>query len=171
MQPGFGFELQKLEHAFRYEASVVEFQATYGNDGGFTAIKSEIGFTAGNYDFSKTQFYFSRPMGNRMSSIVGLQHLDLDVDNTTSLMFGTTASLAFDVDVLALVFIDKDFMEGRLELARTFELSPRVDVEPNIDLRSYSNDAESVALELRLGYAATDRLKTYLDVFWFRVEM
>ena len=165
----FGLVLEKLEHLFRYDASTVEVEATYGNDDSFFAIKSENGFDSGSYDFSETQLYYTRSLGGRASGIVGARHLDLDSGGGTSPMVGVAAGLAFDIEILALAFFDDELTEGRFEVARTFELSPRMELEPKIEMRAYSNDAESVALELRLGYAATDCLKAYVGTSWFRV--
>lgn len=165
----FGVTLDKLEHLFDFDISVLEAEATYGSEDAFAALKVESAFLSGSYAASETQLYYSRSIGSRVSGIIGARHLDWTEGDGTSVMLGVSADLGWDIQVLALGYLDSDFTEGQLEFERPTALSAKIELQPKIELRAFSNDIELFTVEARLAYATTERLNTYVGFSWLRV--
>lgn len=168
-EPEFGLAIEKLEHLFEDSISVFEIEGTYGQDDSFFAMKVETEHEAVAYDASELQLYYSRSIGSSVSGIVGARYEHTDEEDKRSAMVGITAEVVLGVEVLMLAFFGGTHTEGRLEFERPITISPKVELVPKFEARSYSNDAETVAAEMRLVFATTDRLSTYVGASWSRI--
>jgi len=168
-EPEFALAIEKLEHLFDIDVSVFEVEATLGGESSFVGVKIESEFESGAHEASESQLYYSRSISDRASGLVGLRYLDLEEGGDRSAMFGVSADTILGIEILMLAFVGGAYTEGRVELERPTPLSPRTELLPKFEMRAYSNDVESVAADLRLAYATTDRLKTYVGVSWSRI--
>ena len=168
-EPEFGLALEKFEHLFEDSITVFEIEATYGQDDSFFAMKVETEHESVAYDASELQLYYSRSIGSSVSGIAGARHVHTDLDNDSSAMVGITAEAFLGVEVLMLAFLGGAYTEGRFELERPISISPNIELAPKFEVRSYSNDAESIAAEMRFVFATTGRLNTYVGASWSRV--
>lgn len=168
-EPEFGLAIEKLEHLFEDSINVFEIEGTYGRDDSFVAMKVETEHEAVAYDASEMQLYYSRSIGSSVSGILGARYVHTDEDDDSSAMVGITAEAFLGIEVLMLAFLGGTYTEGRFELERPMTISPRTELVPKFEARSYSNDAETIAAEMRLVFATTDRLSTYVGASWSRV--
>ena len=168
-EAAYGLAINKLEHLFSSHVSLFEVEATYGNANGSIGLKSESEYVSGTYNASENQLYVSKSISDRVSGFLGIRYLDWREDGDTSAMFGVSAAAPFDIDIVVSAFLDGGRqLEGRVEFERPTSFTPRTEMQPKIELRTLGGDVESVSVELRLAYATTDRLQSYVGFSWLR---
>lgn len=168
----FALSMEKLEHNFDMGTSVLEIETSWLRGDRGLSFKTESEYDHGMYAYSENQLYYSASLANDVVARAGLRHEDWRTGSNSSLVIGLQLVTVLDLEVDMALFCDSDgAVEGRFEFGRDFRLAPRFIMQPKLELRSDSRDAESVTVELRAIYEASSRMSVYAGAAWGRVDV
>ena len=164
--------MEKLEHQFAVDETYVEIQLNRDLGPGNVELNSEAIAVNGDYVFSENQLSYFLSVATAIDVRAGVRYEDWNGSKQSSIVLGLVGATQAGVEYQAAVFWSGDLgTEVRVEGLRRFELQPGVFVEPNLEYREYSRQADALTAEIRLIYAPTDKLELYAGLAWTRNDV
>lgn len=157
----------RIEFQSDVERSVWDLQGWYGGD----LHKLVWKFEGSNGDDTEheVQLLYGRAVSPYFDAQFGIRVADEPTGTDSALVVGVQGLAPYNIEVDVAAIVDSD---GDVELQGEFEhdirFTERVVLQPRLELRAASADAEHAALELRLRYELSRRVAPYIGMSWQR---
>lgn len=157
----------RIEYQADVERTVWDLQGWYGGD--THKLRWKFEGSDGTETENELQLLYSRAIAPFFDAQFGVRVTDGPGGTDSALLAGIQglAPYNIEVDIAASVDTDGDF-ELHGELEHDVRFSQRVVLQPRLELRAASADADQVAFELRLRYEFSRRMAPYVGVSWQR---
>ncbi len=172
-------QAERLEYVADENVGVWDLQGYYGSDYRKLWWKTEGVAASGGDDVAEMQLLYSRAASAYFDWQLGLRVADEGPVNTTSIVIGLQGLAPYNVEIDIATFLSSDGeLRLRAEFDRDFAVTPRLVLQPRIELKGALNHARKleidtglneVALGLRLRYEWHRKFAPYLGVSWTRL--